>query len=227
MTWWQAIAVAGSIALGVLAGLLFVRILFKKQSNSSSELASTKSTSIQLQPKADPLSKLVIEHKSAYNGQKARFENANKIPETVLPSAKAPQPVKLVPEYPNKEKPRNVPPVAPENKIVEPVVDKKTIKSRNGIFAEIESNLEIAAAHRVDKPILFQTKKWDANPDEMNEIPAKSRSEIGEVYINMRLANNLAWSISEFGDSTGELSNRYSDLCTGIAARLTNILNKI
>jgi hypothetical protein len=106
-----------------------------------------------------------------------------------------------------------------------PADEKPVSKRKSVIFSEIETNLKIASEHNVYKPVLFQTNLWDKNHDEINELPSEIRSELGEVYNKMCVINNLVWLITEVGDTTGELSATYIELCESIASRLTKILD--
>ncbi len=92
-----------------------------------------------------------------------------------------------------------------------------SIKTKIKIYAEIESNLKLAAVEKIDPPTAFQTELWDLNK---YDLPLDLRSRLEEAYANIFLANNLVWLITEIGDSTGNLSSTYQVLCKDIASCL-------
>ena len=104
------------------------------------------------------------------------------------------------------------------------MVRQAVARTGSSVFTEIEYNLEIARTHRIQNPLAFYTGVWDSSHGDIANLSSVARSELGEIYLSMRLANNLVWLINEFGDSTQELSVKYVALCSRIAERLSKVM---
>ena len=74
-----------------------------------------------------------------------------------------------------------------------------------------------------DKLLPFRTDVWDAHQYEANELPAKLRDNLEQVYTDIRLANSVVWVSTEFGRRTGSMDEYYRYLCTSIVEKLDRL----
>jgi len=227
MMWWFIIIISAIVA-GIPAGLLLDRFLprswFRKVDNINIPAAKYGYR----QPTNIPVLKHAQGNKSPNRVQSKPEQYTAKRSKEIPVSSKIHESPEITSPENEDVKYKNPNPKlnhAIENTREEPKPHHTSLKLQPGIFAEIESNLKIAVTPSTDKPVSFQTKMWDNNRSEINKLPVNIQSELGEVYIDMRLANNIAWLITEFGDSTREAVLNYYNLCTKIAERLTGILD--
>ena len=99
-----------------------------------------------------------------------------------------------------------------------------TVTQQSEILKEIEVNLSIASAPRLDKMMPFQTSAWDTKKSELEFAGSDIRLKLAEVYIDISLANRIVWMASEFGLKSKDLEEGYLKLCKNIADRLQSIL---
>lgn len=97
----------------------------------------------------------------------------------------------------------------------------------SSVYKEIESNMGIATSPWNGKLTAFQTNAWDTDQAAIEPELANQRSEIAEVYIDIRLANNLVWISNEVGRKSSNLDESYKQLCSKIAERLDKIIVEI
>ena len=106
-----------------------------------------------------------------------------------------------------------------------PAAEKPKVQlPKSDVYKELESNLNVATAPWSGKVTAFQTTAWDANPDKIEPGLAEKRAEITEVYIDIRLANNIVWISNELGNKSPNLDESYRKLCTKIAERIGNLV---
>ena len=91
-------------------------------------------------------------------------------------------------------------------------------------LVEIQTNLRIATTPGDDKPLPFQTKIWDTNKSEFDSLGVQHRSELGQAYVDMAMANHIVWLWTEIGYTSNDLKANYKLLCTKIAERLAPLL---
>lgn len=88
------------------------------------------------------------------------------------------------------------------------------------LIAEIGSNLRVATEPWSGKLLPFQTGIWDANPDQVNVLPADIRDNLTQAYADIRLANSIVWLATELGRRSTNLDENYQKLCSNVASRL-------
>ena len=91
------------------------------------------------------------------------------------------------------------------------------------LLAEIENNHKLATGPWTGKLLPFQTQVWEARQDEVNNLPADLRQDVTQVYIDIRLANTIAWLSTEFGRRNQNLDESYGKLRANIAKGLERI----
>ncbi len=225
---WLIVIIVGAVLAGIPIALLLYRafpsnwfgpldklILFAVQYRSRQR---NKVDLVKLYKKYQSLN--VAQNTISQNQEKTTFEakrtlTVDKLSEITSPKFEPIDNKDLQPKF-NKN---------PENGREEPKIEITPVKHQPVIFAEIESNLKIASTPSIDDPVSFQTKVWDGNQDEVNKLPVDIQSELREIYIDMRLANDIVWLITEFDNSTMEVALNYNNLCSKIAERVTRILD--
>ncbi|MFC1893861.1 hypothetical protein ACFLYR_07565 [Chloroflexota bacterium] len=91
------------------------------------------------------------------------------------------------------------------------------------LFEEVLNNHRIATEPWADQLQPFQTQMWEAHQGEVDKLPANLREELAQAYIDIRLANSIAWLSVEFGRRSPNLDESYKKLRTSIAERLGKI----
>jgi len=91
------------------------------------------------------------------------------------------------------------------------------------VRTEVSTNLKIARAPWTGKPEPFRTTVWDNKYNNINSLPVEMQYELGEVYTDIRLANNIVWLVTEVGANGQEFEASYVELCNKIAERLIKI----
>lgn len=91
-------------------------------------------------------------------------------------------------------------------------------------LVEIETNLAIATTPWNGKPTPFKTEVWDKNSSEFNLLRAGLQSEITGAYIDMRLANEIVWLLTELGSKNRDVEKSYIKLCGKIAESLQSLM---
>jgi hypothetical protein len=89
---------------------------------------------------------------------------------------------------------------------------------------ELETNLAVASTPWTDKLISFQTKFWDVSHGEFEPMLATHHQELIQLYVDIRLANNIVWLAREIGSRSKELDESYIKLCADIAANIKKLL---
>lgn len=92
--------------------------------------------------------------------------------------------------------------------------------TQNEALVELENNLSIATRPVVGKLVPFQTHIWNNRRSEFNIFPVDLRRQISESYVDMLLANDVVWLITELGRDSVELKNSYTRLKNKVAERL-------
>ncbi|MDD5703322.1 MAG: hypothetical protein PHU23_14900 [Dehalococcoidales bacterium] len=111
-----------------------------------------------------------------------------------------------------------VPPVPVSNDTL--LVKPSGYYTQNEALVELENNLSIATRPVLGKPVPFQTHIWNNRRSEYNVFPADLRRQISESYVDMLLANDVVWLITELGRDSAELKNSYTRLKNKVAERL-------
>lgn len=101
------------------------------------------------------------------------------------------------------------------------------VPHQSAAVIELESNLEIAKLSVVDKLVSFNTDIWNTRRSEFNSADSQLLSELTEAYVDMLLANNIVWLVTELGRDSKDLRESYSDLRSKIAERLERVLPQV
>jgi hypothetical protein len=103
-----------------------------------------------------------------------------------------------------------------------------TAPPQNGAaIIELEKNLEIALLPTPEKLINFQTDVWNTRRSEFNLANNKLLGELTEAYVDMLLANNIVWLVTELGRDSPDLRISYTNLKNKVAERLKRVLPEI
>lgn len=106
-----------------------------------------------------------------------------------------------------------------------PAAEKLKVQlPRSDVYKELESNLSIATAPWSGKVTAFKTTAWDTSQDKIEPELADRQGEITEVYIDIRLANNIVWISNELGNKSPNLDESYRKLCAKIAERIGKVV---
>ena len=89
---------------------------------------------------------------------------------------------------------------------------------------ELENNLAIAGRANMSNMLKFQTDIWNTKRGEFNPLPTEILGELMESYVDMLLANNIAWLVTELGNNSPDLIDSYDKLRNKIADRLQRIM---
>ena len=101
-----------------------------------------------------------------------------------------------------------------------PPVEEQLKYSAPDLAEEVTNNLKIATQPWTGKLLPFQTQVWNTLQNEFNKLPDDLRNELAQVYIDIRLANNIVRLSIRFDHRSSELDENYVKLCTSIAERL-------
>ena len=99
--------------------------------------------------------------------------------------------------------------------------------SKSDIIKELETNLAIATTPWSDKVLSFKTSSWDSGHGREETILSDHIQEIMQLYIDIGLANNIAWMATEIGHRSKDLDESYIKLCAKIAERISDIMSLI
>jgi hypothetical protein len=113
----------------------------------------------------------------------------------------------------------------------EPAVEAVTISDpeivRRQVILELERNLEIATSPVDTGLVKFQLDVWNNHYREFEECNSAILSELTQAYVDMLLANNKVWMLSEFGSIGQNSKDDYLILRTKVAERLQSILPQV
>lgn len=89
---------------------------------------------------------------------------------------------------------------------------------------ELEVNLAIASAPVTSNLVNFKVEIWNTRSSEFNVVNADLMAELLEAYVDMMLANNVVWLVTELGRESSHLKDSYTQLSTKVAQRLQRIM---
>lgn len=89
---------------------------------------------------------------------------------------------------------------------------------------ELESNLAIATTPVTSNLVNFKVEIWNTRSSEFNALNADLMAELLEAYVDMMLANNVVWLVTELGRESPHLKDSYTQLSTKVAQRLQRIM---
>jgi hypothetical protein len=101
------------------------------------------------------------------------------------------------------------------------------IRYQSAAILELESNLAIAKLPMSEKLASFKTDVWNTQRSEFNLTSSQLLSELTEAYVDMLLANNIVWLVTELGRDSKDLRESYSDLKKKVTERLERILPQV
>jgi hypothetical protein len=122
----------------------------------------------------------------------------------------------------------SIPDVLKEVEIINQQITRSDVRqnesSKSGIVKELETNLVIANTPWSGKVLPFQTSSWDSKHAEDEPLLTRHFQELIQLYVDVGLANNIAWMATEFGHRSKELDESYIRLCDIIAERIKGIV---
>jgi hypothetical protein len=126
---------------------------------------------------------------------------------------------------------RPLPPV-PDRRVEEYLGQRTSVSSGSSpvnqtmasFLLELENNLSIASKPVTDKLISFHTDIWNTRRSDLNTLDQQLVGEISEAYVDMLLANNFVWLVTELGRNNRDITDSYSNLTVKIAERLRRII---
>lgn len=112
---------------------------------------------------------------------------------------------------------------APKKLRIHRVVEEQQTLMAPGLLAEIEHNHNIASQPLGEKLLPLETRGWEAQQREVDKLPANLRDELQQVYVDIRLVNNLVWLSTELERRSPDSDKTYMMLCNIIAERLDRV----
>lgn len=112
---------------------------------------------------------------------------------------------------------------APTKLRTHPVVEEHQNLTASDLLAEIEHNHNIASHPLGEKLLPLETRVWETQQHEVDKLPANLRDELQQVYIDIRLVNNLVWLSTALERRSSDLDQTYTKLCNAIAERLDRV----
>ena len=94
--------------------------------------------------------------------------------------------------------------------------------STSPALQELESNLAIAT--NPSNLVNFKVETWNTKRSEFNAVNADLMAELVEAYVDMMLANNVVWLVTELGRESPHLKDSYTQLSTKVEQRLQRIM---
>jgi hypothetical protein len=98
------------------------------------------------------------------------------------------------------------------------------VHTKSIALIELETNLAIATSPLSEKLVSYQTKVWRTEQGEFNSLKSKDFGGLSEVYVDMLLANNIAWLVNELSGSNPNLITSYKQLSENIAQGLQQLI---
>ena len=195
MSWWLIPSIIGVIAAGVLVGLLVGFLILRKNKKQSRFVIQKKGTT----------SNVVSKPVSYLKPESNKVDGSDAIPKPVI----------LVDDKVDSYL----------NRINNsPAVSQEISSRKSEALIELESNLSIANKPANGKLIKFNTEIWDTKRSEFGALTEEVRGELTEAYVDMLLANNLVWLVTELGRNSQDLVTSYSKLSSKVAERLQKIM---
>jgi len=94
--------------------------------------------------------------------------------------------------------------------------------STSPALQELESNLAIAT--NPNTLVNFKVETWNTKRSEFNAVNADLMAELVEAYVDMMLANNVVWLVTELGRESPHLKDSYTQLSSKVEQRLLRIM---
>jgi hypothetical protein len=122
------------------------------------------------------------------------------------------------------------PPAPPPHIAEDPppqATESPAVLDQAGLIQELENNLEIASRPMGEKLGKFQTEVWDAGQSWFNKNKPPFLNELSDAYLDMQLANNVVWLVTELGHESPDFRASYSEVKNRVALRLKRVLPKV
>lgn len=194
MSWWLGPSIIGVIAAGVLVGLLVGYLILKKKGKNPAPVRQNYSSAVNVRG----------ESATDLKSEPGKVD---------VPEAKT-KPVILVDEKVDTYL----------NQINGLHTADKVSSPKSEALIELENNLSIASRSVNGKLTKFNTEVWDSNRIKFSSLAEDIRGELTEAYVDMLLANNVVWLVTELGRNSQDLIASYSKLSSKVAERLQRIM---
>jgi hypothetical protein len=102
-----------------------------------------------------------------------------------------------------------------------------TSNKLSAALVELENNLAIASRPKTNNVINFHTDIWNNKRSEFNLLSSALIGELTEAYVDMLLANNIVWLVTELGRNSQDLIDSYYKLSNKIAERLQRVMPEV
>ncbi len=103
-------------------------------------------------------------------------------------------------------------------------VEAQPKSTSSHLATEVEKNRKIASEPCTGRFLPFETDVWNANQHEVHKFPADFREDMIQVYADVYLANDIVWLSTKLTHTSKHLDEKYTILCTKIAARLDRLM---
>ncbi len=195
MSWWLGPSIIGVVAAGILVGLLVSFIILRMKRKNPS-----------------------LNHKnntpafSVVNESAGSFAAESRTVET--------------PEIKTK------PAISVDDKVdaylsqvkTPPASNNTSSSKKSDALIELENNLSIASRPMTNQLVSFHIDVWNNKRSEFNLLTPETRGELTEAYVDMLLANNIVWLVTELGRNSQDLIASYYKLSNKVAERLQRIM---
>jgi hypothetical protein len=95
---------------------------------------------------------------------------------------------------------------------------------KSDALVELENNLAIASKPFNGKLENFQTEVWNTRRSDFNSLDRSTMEELTEAYVDMLLANNIVWLVTELGRDSKDLITSYNGLSNKVGERLKRLM---
>jgi MFS superfamily sulfate permease-like transporter len=203
MPWWFGPSIVGVIVVGICAGLLVSFIIIKRQNGSLQ--SPFKHNHQTIEPSATQPYDPIKESVGIYNTDR----RVSPAVEENLKSSLSEQ--DKVEEYLNQRKKNNS-------------TSSVATPQKCDALAELENNLAIATRPFAGKLENFQTNIWNTRRSDFNPLNPETLEELTEAYVDMLLANNIVWLVTELGRDSKDLNTSYTGLSNKVGERLQRLM---
>ena len=203
MPWWFGPSIIGVIVVGIGAGLLVSFIVIKRQ-NGSFQFPFRHSEQT-LEPSAPQPLDSIKESVGIFNPDRRVSPAVEENLKATLSEGDK------VEEYLNHRKKS-----APAASVVSP--------QKSDALVELENNLAIASKPFNGKLENFQTEVWNTRRSDFNSLDRSTMEELTEAYVDMLLANNIVWLVTELGRDSKDLITSYNGLSNKVGERLKRLM---
>jgi hypothetical protein len=203
MPWWFGLSIIGVIVVGVGAGL-FVSFIIVKRQNGSLQLPFKRHFQT-IEPAPPQPFERIKESVGVYNtDRRVSAATEQNIKSSLSEHDK-------VEAYLNERK-KNGPAAS------------VAMPKKPDSLAELETNLSIATRPFTGKLENFHTNTWNTRRSEFSSLERELLEELTEAYVDMLLANNIVWLVTELGRDSKDLTTSYVSLSNKIGERLQRVM---